>query len=85
MRPQNGEKNELFIKLCFRKIYMLSKLVSNEDAMKVEANQKHRTGEGWEMHSSEEAGMVKKHLMEWIVTENMLRQLVQVDSGKQVE
>lgn len=39
---------------------MLSKLVSNEDAVKVEANQKHRTGEGWEMHSSEEAGMVKK-------------------------
>lgn len=40
MRLKNGGEVELLINLCFKKIKrMLNKLVSNEDAVKVEANQ----------------------------------------------
>lgn len=46
MRLKNREEKKLLINLCFKKIKrMLNKLVSNEDVVKVEANQS-RQGEG---------------------------------------
>lgn len=40
MRLRNGEENKPLINLCFKKKRMLNKLVSDEDAVKVEADQK---------------------------------------------